>query len=180
MAKPPDPWSRGRITGGRCRTWSSRARAIYYAVIPLLGVAVGYWVALGFLASPAGRTSMFTPSRIASIVALSILISGILAAILSAREKAARRDASLAAERARVATAERAAALAQLQALEAQVEPHFLYNTLAHVASLIDREPATAKRMLDRLIVLLRASAAGGANGGSTLGEQAAHMRAYL
>ncbi|MCC6196646.1 MAG: sensor histidine kinase, partial [Burkholderiales bacterium] len=42
------------------------------------------------------------------------------------------------------------------------------------------REPATAKRMLDRLIVLLRASAAGGANGGSTLGEQAAHMRAYL
>jgi hypothetical protein len=41
---------------------------------------------------------------------------------------------------ARVA-AERSAAQAQLQALRAQVEPHFLFNTLASVSALIDRDP---------------------------------------
>ena len=87
-------------------------------------------------------------------------------------------EAAFEPERARVATAERAAALASLKALEAQVEPHFLYNTLAHVESLIDREPATAKRMLARLIVLLRAAAAGGRDNRSTLGGAArAHAR---
>ena len=123
---------------------------------------------------------MFSPAGIVGVVALSILISSILAVILSAREKAARAQAAYEAERARVATAERATALAQLKALEAQVEPHFLYNTLAHVTSLIDADPATARRMLERLIVLLRASAGGAPDRRSTLGEQLAHMRAYL
>ena len=66
-----------------------------------------------------------------------------------------------------------------MQLLEAQVEPHFLYNTLAHVVSLIDAEPAVAKRMLDRLIVLLRATASS-ANRSSTLGAQLDLLRAYL
>jgi sensor histidine kinase YesM len=59
------------------------------------------------------------------------------------------------------------------------VEPHFLYNTLAHVVSLVDTEPAVAKRMLDRLIVLLRATASA-AGGTSTLGAQVELLRAYL
>lgn len=168
------------ITGRRCRTWPFVARAVYFTSIPILGVLGGYWVGALILSANRVHAAVFSASGIVSVVAISVLISGILGIILSARERAARSEAAFEAERARVATAERAAALAQLKALEAQVEPHFLYNTLAHVTTLIDREPATAKRMLDRLIVLLRASAAGGANGGSSLGEQAAHMRAYL
>jgi len=168
------------ITGRRCRTWSFGQRAIYYAGVPIVGVIAGYWLAFEILDWRRAREHMFTPSGIAGIVILSILISSILALILSSRERAAKAEAAFEAERARVATAERAAALASLKALEAQVEPHFLYNTLAHVESLIDREPATAKRMLERLIVLLRAAAAGGPDNGSTLGEQLKHMRAYL
>lgn len=168
------------LTGRRCRTWPFWLRAVYYAGVPVAGVIVGYWIGFEILDWQNARASMFTPSGIAGVVTLSVLISGILGTILSARENAARAQAAFEAERARVATAERAATLAQLKALEAQVEPHFLYNTLAHVTSLVDAEPATAKRMLERLIVLLRASAAGSANGASTLGEQAAHMRAYL
>ena len=169
-----------RLTGRRCRTWSFRQRALYYAGVPIVGVIAGSWLATEILDSKGTRDHMFTPSGIAGIVILSIIISSILAVILSSREKAAKAQAAFEAERARVATAERAAALASLKALEAQVEPHFLYNTLAHVESLIDREPATAKRMLERLIVLLRAAAAGGPDNRSTLGEQLEHMRAYL
>ena len=39
---------------------------------------------------------------------------------------------------------------AQLKLLQAQIEPHFLFNTLANVQSLIDHDPATAKLMLER------------------------------
>jgi hypothetical protein len=168
------------ITGRRCRDWPFMQRAFYYAGVPIVGVIAGYWVAFEILDWKRARDNLFTPGGIAGIVVLSVIISSILGVILSARERAAKAEAAFEAERARVATAERAAALASLKALEAQVEPHFLYNTLAHVESLIDREPATAKRMLARLIVLLRAAAAGGPDNRSTLGEQLEHMRAYL
>ena len=46
--------------------------------------------------------------------------------------------------------------------------------------SLVDREPATAKRMIERLIVLLRAAASGRAPSATTLAEQVDHARAYL
>ena len=168
------------VTQRRCYTWSFRRRAVVFGGLPIIGVMVGYFIGFELIDWRSARNAIYSPSGLAAVVAVSILISSILAVILSAREKMAKAEAAYEGERARVATAERAAALASLKALQAQVEPHFLYNTLAHVASLIDADPAAAKQMLERLIVLLRASAAGGADDVSTLGVQLAHMRAYL
>jgi len=39
---------------------------------------------------------------------------------------------------------------AHLKLLQAQIEPHFLFNTLANVSSLIDGDPALAKKLLER------------------------------
>lgn len=169
-----------RLIGDRAASWTFAQRTVFFTALPLAGVFAGYAIAFHLLDWENARRSVFSPSGIVSVAALSILISAILAVILGTREKAAKAEAAFEAERARVATAERSAALAQLKALEAQVEPHFLYNTLAHVAALVDREPATARRMIERLIVLLRASAAGRADGASTLGEQVAQAGAYL
>ena len=47
---------------------------------------------------------------------------------------------------------------AKLQALQAQVEPHFLYNTLANVQALTEVDPAAANAMVGNLIQYLRAS----------------------
>ena len=47
---------------------------------------------------------------------------------------------------------------AQLRLLQAQIEPHFLFNTLANVQGLIDYDPPRAKRMLDAFTDYLRAS----------------------
>ncbi len=82
-------------------------------------------------------------------------------------------------EEARANAAEKEATLARMQLLEAQVEPHFLYNTLAHVVSLVDTDPPVAKRMLHRLIELLRATAAS-AQATVTLGRELDLVRAYL
>jgi hypothetical protein len=52
--------------------------------------------------------------------------------------------------------ASKAQVVAQLGLLQAQIEPHFLFNTLAHVQSAIDQDPALGKVMLENLIRYLR------------------------
>ena len=47
---------------------------------------------------------------------------------------------------------------AELKALNAQLEPHFLLNTLNSVMALIDRDPRDARLMLERLAELLKAA----------------------
>ena len=61
---------------------------------------------------------------------------------------------------------------AQLKLLQAQIEPHFLFNTLANVSSLIERDPALAKRLLERLIEWLRIALARARSDRATLGDE--------
>jgi DNA-binding LytR/AlgR family response regulator len=56
------------------------------------------------------------------------------------------------------AEARRLAAQAHLAALEARVQPHFLFNTLNSIAALIPVNPAGAERVVGQLSSLLRAS----------------------
>ena len=59
-------------------------------------------------------------------------------------------------EQRRGAEAGRAQAVAELGLMQAQIEPHFLFNTLAHVQSAIDQDPALGKQILEHLIRYLR------------------------
>ena len=56
----------------------------------------------------------------------------------------------------RAALAEAAAARAELAALRAQINPHFLFNTLHTVVQLIPREPIRAGEAAEQLAALLR------------------------
>ena len=158
---------------------SGAGRWICYTGLPVIGVFVGYWIATTVLDFRESRAEMFTLRGIVAISSIAILIAGILIAIFVPRERAARAQALAAREEARANAAEREATLARMHLLEAQVEPHFLYNTLAHVMSLVDADPPLAKRMLHRLIELLRATAAS-AQGGVTLARELDLVRAYL
>ena len=46
---------------------------------------------------------------------------------------------------------------AHLQALQAQIEPHFIFNTIAHLKSLIATEPRRAEQVADERSTFLRA-----------------------
>lgn len=89
--------------------------------------------------------------------------------------------------RARAATAtaaeeglKRQLAEAQLKMMQAQVEPHFLFNTLASVDYLIETDPARASKMQKNLIQYLRAALPQMRQGSTTLGKEIALCRAYL
>jgi signal transduction histidine kinase len=162
----------GYLVVPRERLDAGGVRFVFLGVIPVIGVVVGFFVGQWLLGAPTVPSWLATPRGLAALVLNALLIAGILMAVMLPRERAAKATA-------RVAAAEREAALAQLKALEAQVEPHFLYNTLAHVASLIDDDPGQARRMLERLIAWLRSTTRAGAVDG-TLAGQAELTRAYL
>lgn len=69
---------------------------------------------------------------------------------------------------------------ARLQALQAQVEPHFLYNTLANVQALTEVDPAGANQMVGHLIQYLRAALPKMRESTSTVGQELELVRAYL
>ena len=81
------------------------------------------------------------------------------------------------------AKAQRHEAELRLSVLAAQVEPHFLFNTLAGVRSAIATDPARASEMIDRLVDYLRAAIPRLRSDGrvqATLGAQLDIVRAYL
>ncbi|MBK8739657.1 MAG: histidine kinase [Betaproteobacteria bacterium] len=71
-------------------------------------------------------------------------------------------------------------AVAKLSLLHAQVEPHFLYNTLASAQLLTRSDPPKADRMLGNLITYLRGSMPRTGNAMSTLGAELERVQAYL
>ena len=81
------------------------------------------------------------------------------------------------------AQAQRREAELRLSVLAAQVEPHFLFNTLAGVRSAIHTDPARASDMIDHLVDYLRAAIPRlrvDGNADATLGGQLDIVRAYL
>jgi LytS/YehU family sensor histidine kinase len=75
---------------------------------------------------------------------------------------------------------EKALVTAQLRTLQAQIEPHFLFNTLANVQSLIRRQPEVAQSMLDQFITYLRQSLSASRAQTGTLGQEVELLRNYL
>ena len=69
---------------------------------------------------------------------------------------------------------------ANLKMLQAQIEPHFLFNTLANVSSLIDRDPALAKKLLERLNDWLRVALVRARSDNATLGDELDMLENYL
>jgi len=69
---------------------------------------------------------------------------------------------------------------AELKLMQAQVEPHFLFNTLASVQYLTETDPPKAGLMLGHLLAYLRAALPQLRSGSSTLGQEVDLASAYL
>ena len=114
-------------------------------------------------------------------VVLVILFAYLAAAKIVVR-KVAQADAKVrtAVDAAEREAMERQLVQARLQVLQAQVEPHFLFNTLAAVDYLIETEPPRASRMQKALITYLRGALPQMRQESSTLGREVRLVSSYL
>ena len=172
----------GDLTG--LESWVRRhghfVKTAYYAGVSTAGVLLGYaWMAM-VLDARLLRQWLKNPQWLAAFAFTSLVISVVLSTIFFWRERHSRAEAELQAQRLRTERIEREATLANLRALQAQIEPHFLFNTLANVSSLVDPDPAKAKRMLESFIRFLRASLAATRTESTTLAAEGELIAAYL
>ena len=86
------------------------------------------------------------------------MVTGGAVLFFSSREKISRLQTAAAQEKARAEAVARQAMQAQLQLLQAQIEPHMLFNTLANLQGLIGIDPRARPGLLDQLIQYLRAT----------------------
>jgi sensor histidine kinase YesM len=116
---------------------------------------------------------------------LRIFFSALLYGTLACFVYVNLRTARLAADRMRAAELARAKSRrrtleSRLQALQARVEPQFLFNTMAQVRELYESDAVVAGRVLDDLISYLRAALPHLRESTSTLGQETTLARAYL
>ncbi|CAN7233859.1 sensor histidine kinase [Massilia sp. LjRoot122] len=152
------------------------AQVLAIAAASVIGIPFGN-------ALVAGRSPLRfyqTSTTLVFLLAFGLMTAVLMVLVLSAGERRMRREAEAARQQEQFAAAGRLVAEARLRALQAQIEPHFLYNTLANVVSLIDSQPAKARRMLERFIDYLRASLSASRAEHATLGSEADLAGAYL
>jgi len=155
------------VGANRIRAFSNRQRAVFFSGIPLLGVAIGWPIGATLLGHGPGHWSVLErPAVVGGMFLFSLLICFLFYQHFDAK--------------ARQFEAEKRAAEAQLRLLQGQMEPHFMFNTLATVLSLIDTDAAKARQMLEAFTDYLRASLGRLREGDSTLGEELTMCEAYL
>jgi two-component system sensor histidine kinase AlgZ len=129
------------------------ARALSLRGFAFHALAIPFWVLVGSelgirLATPLvpGDVADFlrVPLRVASFFGAPVIVAGIMG---HARHQELRT---------RELQAQRAALAAQVQALQARIQPHFLFNCLNGVAGLIEEDPKRAEAALERLADLFR------------------------
>ncbi len=131
-------------------------------LLPLGGIAGGY--VLGTLAGDAwfGWSSWDTHPAARAQLPVSIIVTS-LAGVAGtwyfySKNKAAYLEGKMLQASEVAAQAKRHAAESTLKLLQAQIEPHMLFNTLANLRVLVTTDPARAQLMLDHLISYLRAT----------------------
>ena len=173
------------IDGGRLILWGEhRPPKAPFILLVLLSLPaahfLGNMIAPLFLGIP---RDVFLAMRARNTTAM--LIGGGVSAMFVVwffwnREHIAYLRAEAEAEKARAASIEKQAMQAQLQMLQAQIEPHMLFNTLANLQGLIAIDPPRAQHMLDQLIQYLRATLLSLRAERTSLAHEFAQLDAYL
>jgi sensor histidine kinase YesM len=101
--------------------------------------------------------------------------------VVAGGKRRAELSARAATQRAETEQLERTVLEARMEALQAQIEPHFLFNTLGSIDQLIQTDPPRASKMQQSLIRYLRSSMPQMREGGRpTLGQQVDMCNAFL
>ena len=157
--------------------WVSQVLAVVLAgplatLLLQLALVGGSWSAF------VGHRGMVHGFFLVTLLALGFGPTMALGALYRQRDAQAQHDAlSFALEKSEL---EKQALDARLKLLHAQIEPHFLFNTLANVQELVESGSSQAAPVLKSLIAYLRAAMPQLDDNDATLATEASLVRAYL
>jgi len=141
-------------------------RVFYRGRLPVLGIVIA--IPAGFVigskiasltgGSDAAGLMLQNPAGLGRTILSVVLIGAVITAFFLYFSHSKGVAEALERERHRAAAALQAETAARLALLQAQIEPHFLFNTLANIHSLIKVDPDKASLILEQLNSYLRSS----------------------
>lgn len=137
----------------------------------MLGVTLGSWIT--------GVGDWSDPKAWVAVV-IGLFFGGIGGITYFLSQRIEKLDAEVKQRELNLVESEKRQMEAQLKMLQAQIEPHFLFNTLANVGSLIDSDPALSKKLLERLNDWLRIALVRARSDSATLGDELEMLENYL
>ncbi|MFV8834702.1 histidine kinase [Aquisalimonas sp.] len=149
------------------------------ATAVLIGALAGVLLAL-LVTGVADERARAPVTVFLQTVVIALLFGGIAGYYFFSRERLLRTRTSLQEQELRRVEAERDRAATELRLLRAQIEPHMLFNSLAHVQSLVDTDPERGKRMLGYLIDYLRYALVHAREPRTVLGDEIRLLESYL
>jgi hypothetical protein len=170
--------------------WRSRTTRVVYALLGAGAAAavVGVWlwhlagggeVVAGYAASK-GKGPPAVPLMLLSEYVNMMLLGGIIYAVAEMVHRRCRTQREFEAAMRRRGDLEHQVLESRLAAMQAQVEPRFLFDTLVDIEALYEKDPQGAAGNLDRLITYLRAALPRLRETGSTVEAELDLVRAYL
>ncbi len=130
------------------------------------GIVAMWWAFLDWLATASWKTVLlvsFLGFLLAGMLghpvpAFLLILASCLIKVVAGGKRSAELTANEATQRAETEQLERTVVEARMEALQAQIEPHFLFNTLASIDQLIQTDPPRASKMQQSLIRYLRSA----------------------
>ena len=125
-------------------------------------------------------TGYFFEDVLLNILVFGVIFGGPIIYFFVSREKIQESENRIQEEKIKRLTLEKEASMTSLRLLQAQIEPHFLFNTLANVISLFEVDTAKARQMLINLNQYLRISLVRTRQEMITLDKELELVRQYL
>ncbi|MHA7881503.1 MAG: sensor histidine kinase [Saccharospirillum sp.] len=161
--------------------WPERSDAFKNAIGFCVGLSIGM---INFLDTVFGNPFqvdfMANANLILASMALSTVFSLIVFYFFFSTYRVQRLHREVAEHSLKAAQRDKDLALSQLKLMQSQIEPHFLFNTLANVQGLIDQDPSAAKQLIAELTRMLRVSLSRTRQETTRLGDELAIVRSYL
>ena len=156
-------------------TWKAALAIVATVAAGSLFYAVFIWIAYYL-----PRHAAFNPSRILALALEGMVEIGVVGAVAWLLTRRDRSTAALRREELTRVALDREVAEARVMALQSQIEPHFLFNTLANVRRLLATDRVAGRLMVRQLSQYLRSALPKLRDSSSSLGRELALTTAYL
>ena len=146
----------------------------------VIGAVLGSLIGAGIAGFPLKAVFQGKPTMFFQLVSIGILFGAIITYFFFSQAQISETRQQVQDERIKRLDSEKKALEAHLKMLQAQIEPHFLFNSLSTVLSLLDTDAKKAGCMLTDLIHYLRVSLSKTRGENTTIHQEMEMIRAYL
>lgn len=160
---------------------SSRLKHFLMILVAMsIGAVLGSLLGAGIAGFPLKAVFQGKAALLFQLVSIGILFGAIITYFFFSQAQISETRRQMQDERIKRLDSEKGALEAHLKMLQAQIEPHFLFNSLSTVLSLLNTDSKKAGRMLTDLIHYLRVSLSKSRAENTTVYQEMEMIRAYL